>query len=161
MIKSQFRRSRASLAAGAALLVGAVLTQGCLQREVKKQNPTTSNVFVEQIVNTAIDKIDLLFVIDNSVSMADKQEILALAVPQMVKRLVNPLCVDGQGNKTENTGQCPSGSAPEFNPVNDIHIGVVSSSLGGHGSRSCPRIDTMDPEWKNDDQGHLIGSVRG
>jgi hypothetical protein len=160
MIKSQFRRSRASIVAGVALLVSAALTQGCLQREVKKQNPTTSNVFVEQIVNTTIDKIDLLFVIDNSVSMADKQEILALAVPEMVKRLVNPLCVDGNGNTTENPGDCPTGSAPEFNPVNNIHIGVISSSLGGHGSRSCPRVDP-DPIWKNDDQGHLIGSVRG
>lgn len=163
MIKSQFRRSRASIAAGAALLAGAVLTQGCLQREVKKQDPTTSNVFVGQINNAAIDKIDLLFVVDNSVSMADKQEILALAVPEMVKRLVNPLCVDADGNTVENPGEpqgCPDGFAEEFSAVDDIHIGVISSSLGGHGSRSCPRVDTMDPTWKNDDQGHLIGSVR-
>ena len=158
MIKSQSRRSRASFAAGAALLASAVLTQGCLQREVKKQNPNTSNVFVEQIANTAIDKIDLLFVIDNSVSMADKQEILAFAVPEMVKRLVNPLCKDVAGNTQPNPGECPSGTSPEFSPVDDIHIGVISSSLGGHGSRSCPRAEAG---WNNDDQAHLIGSVRG
>lgn len=159
MIKSLFRRSRVHLASGVVLTAAAVLTQGCLQREVKKQNPNTSNVFVEQIANTAIDKIDLLFVIDNSVSMADKQEILANAVPQMVNRLVNPRCVDSDGNAQDAgaDGSCPNGFGPEFNAVDDIHIGVISSSLGGHGSRSCPR---NDPMWYNDDQAHLMGSIR-
>jgi len=34
--------------------------------------------------------------IDNSLSMADKQEILAQAVPALVTRLIAPLCVDGR-----------------------------------------------------------------
>src|SRR5512144_1995052 len=44
------------------------------------------------------DKIDLLFMIDNSISMSDKQAILRAAVPDLVNRLVNPICVDAQGN---------------------------------------------------------------
>jgi len=32
-------------------------------------------LFVDQIVQTAVDRIDLLFMVDNSASMADKQDI--------------------------------------------------------------------------------------
>lgn len=159
-MKAAFRRTHKVLALGGLLLAGAVLTQGCLQREVKKQNPNTSNVFVEQIANTAINEIDLLFVIDNSVSMADKQEILKDAVPQMVERLVNPFCIDsasGQAVGNATNGTCPAGSAPEFNPVDDIHIGVITSSLGGHGASLCNRAEAG---YNNDDQAHLIPSVR-
>ena len=45
-------------------------------RPVEPQDPRTNNVYVDQIRQTAVDKIDLLFMIDNSISMADKQEIL-------------------------------------------------------------------------------------
>jgi len=38
-----------------------------------------------------------LFVIDNSLSMADKQNVLELSLPSFVTRLVNPLCVDTRG----------------------------------------------------------------
>src|SRR5688500_18126699 len=50
-------------------------------------------VTVEQIVQTSIDKIDVLFVVDNSSGMADKQALLSQAVPGLVERLVNPDCV--------------------------------------------------------------------
>lgn len=50
------------------------------------------------------------------------------------------------------------GTTPEFHPVEDIHIGVISSSLGGHGSGACPRQEAGS---FNDDQAHLIGSARG
>src|SRR5688500_8961314 len=40
----------------------------------------------------APDKLDLLFMIDNSISMSDKQEILRLAVSDLMDRLVNPIC---------------------------------------------------------------------
>src|SRR5262245_2080061 len=49
------------------------------------------------IVTTPADKVDLLMMIDNSRSMADKQLILALAVPDLLGRLVNPRCVDAAG----------------------------------------------------------------
>lgn len=38
-------------------------------------------------VTTTTDKVDLLLVIDNSISMADKQQILAATVPRLVQRL--------------------------------------------------------------------------
>jgi hypothetical protein len=122
------------------LLSGAgALTAGCLDRPVTPATPTTTNVFVSQIRATGVDKIDLLFMIDNSISMSDKQKILASAVPVLVQRLIQPTCVDENGTPTgpiaDSTGMCPAGMGlPEFKPIQDIHIGIVTSSLGDHGS---------------------------
>jgi len=128
---------------------------------VVKQKPNTSNVFVDQIIQTAVDKIDLLFMIDNSVSMQDKQEILKAAVPVLVKRLVTPICVDASGKPTgevSSGGVCPPGKgAAEFSPIGDIHIGIVSSSLGSHGGDVCATgaaTDTLD------DKARLVPSMR-
>jgi hypothetical protein len=158
---------RAGLAAAGAVTLVAGLATGCLDRKVVPAKPTTSNVFVSQIVQTSVDKIDLLFMIDNSVSMADKQDILRDAVPVLLGRLVAPICIDGSGNPTGETssaGLCakPNTSA-EFAPINDIHIGIVSSSLGAHGGNAvCNGMETgIDPTLvHDDDHGHLIGTVR-
>src|SRR6187549_3039814 len=92
------------------------------------------SLIVEQIVQTAIDKIDVLFVVDNSSGMADKQALLGQAIPGLVERLVNPDCVelDDDGNvfgrvPPDATGNCPDGLDVEFHPVDDIHIGVITS----------------------------------
>ncbi len=108
-----------------------------------------------------VSKLDLLFMIDNSSSMGDKQALLAQAVPDMLQRLVNPNCVDAQGNVVgpSQGGQCAQGHI-EFQPVADMHIGIVSSSLGGRGSDECDPAGTnpANPSLNahNDDQGHLI-----
>jgi hypothetical protein len=89
------------------------------------------------------DKIDLLFVIDDSGSMRDKQLILARALPDLVDRLINPLCVDpdtlapASSQPTGPLAACPGNTLREFNSVQDLHIGVVSTSLGGVGAGSC------------------------
>jgi uncharacterized spore protein YtfJ len=41
---------------------------------------------VSPISQQAVDKVDMLFMVDNSISMADKQQILTSAVPQLVDR---------------------------------------------------------------------------
>ncbi|MDP9002267.1 MAG: hypothetical protein M3O46_19410 [Myxococcota bacterium] len=115
------------------------------------------------IRNNVIDKVDLMFMIDNSASMGDKQALLAQAVPDLINRLVQPNCVDPMGKtlgiSDPNTGQCASGK-PEFPPVHDMHIGIVTSSLGGRGGNQCP-VDakneaSMNLSAHNDDQGELI-----
>ncbi|MEO6601478.1 MAG: hypothetical protein ABIQ16_16495 [Polyangiaceae bacterium] len=83
------------------------------------------------------DKLDVLFVIDNSVSMADKQNILKSSMPSFVNRLVNPLCVDAQGKPTavqpaSGALACVSGTR-ELKPVTNLHLGVITTSLGAHG----------------------------
>ncbi|WP_437302721.1 hypothetical protein [Sorangium sp. So ce388] len=103
------------------------------------------------------DKVDLLFVVDNSGSMADKQEVLRLALADFVSGITNPTCVDPTGSPvSEQPGSglsaCPAGSSRVRTPVNDMHIGVISSSLGGHGSGACPA--TTSPS--NVDMAHLL-----
>lgn len=131
---------------------------GCLQREVVEQIPSTSNVFIERVPNRTINEIDLLFVIDNSTSMADKQAILRTAVPQMVRRLVTPRCENAQGETLPNPGTCPPGYGPEFRPVDDIHIGVISSSLGDHGIETVCARDEVGRN--NNDRALLLPRVR-
>ncbi len=112
-------------------------------------------------VLTQSGKVDLLFMIDNSGSMGDKQELLRQAIPDLIGRLIGPKCIDDSnvivGDSTN--GVCTVGHL-EFKPVPDIHIAIVSSSLGGAGSDSCP-ADSVNPldnslSRHNDDQGHLI-----
>ncbi len=158
LLKRSFGAVRKAAIGVASLGIAASLTAGCLQRPVQKQEPKTNNVYVDQIRQTAVDKIDLLFMIDNSISMADKQAILADAVPVLVNRLISPVCVDAEGNSLGASvdGACAQGE-PEFNAIRDIHIGIVSSSLGAHGGDVC----TEPAPRTNDDKAQLIAAVRG
>jgi len=102
------------------------------------------------------DKIDLLFMIDGSGSMGDKQQILALALPDLVRRLTNPRCVAPDGTPaatqpTRPTAPCSEGFEREFNPVQDMHIGVISSNLGSHGAAGGCLLGQNE-----DDGGHLV-----
>ncbi|KYF87878.1 hypothetical protein BE17_52840 [Sorangium cellulosum] len=106
---------------------------------------------------TAIDKIDLLLAIDNSGSMADKQALLALAVPDLVASLVNPRCIHSTGEAPPVAVRSPNDACPadfrrEFEPIKDIHVGIISSSLGGHGASSCPASASAS----NMDMAHLL-----
>ncbi len=116
------------------------LSMGCLRRPVTKEEPTTKISFETSVPQPAIDKIDLLVMIDNSASMADKQRILARAVPDLVQGLVQPKCVDKVSRVPTGTlsdptkpedQMCPAGAQPVFPPITDMHLGVISSSLGG------------------------------
>ncbi len=105
--------------------------------------------------------VDLLFMIDNSASMGDKQELLRQAVPDLLHRLTAPNCVDASGASlgVSVNGACTAGK-PEFLPVADIHLGIVSSSLGGRGGDLCKAADlspvTPTLSRHNDDSAHLI-----
>jgi hypothetical protein len=164
---SQSKRSawtlmRAGLAGLGVMLGGAAVTAGCLDRPVAPAVPKTSNVYVDEIRQTAVDKIDLLFMIDNSISMADKQAILAEAVPLLVQRLITPICVDKDGNPTSGNanadGMCPQGmGTAEFQPIKDIHVGVITSSLGSHGAKGAKDVCVAA---EDDDHAHLLGQIR-
>jgi hypothetical protein len=84
------------------------------------------------------EKMDLLFVIDNSVSMAKKVSIMGAAASRLVRRLTSPDCLAAGGERSPSVGGvCPAGTELEFRPVSDLHVGVITSSLGGSGSTSC------------------------
>jgi hypothetical protein len=128
---------RAFLMVGLCTIASAVAS-ACMTRPIASTEPHTSNLFVAPIHNEVINKIDLLFMIDNSSSMGDKQKLLAQAVPQLVDRLVVPRCVGEHGEthtRTNLTEACPENTSPEFRAVRDIHVAVITSSLGSHGAR--------------------------
>jgi hypothetical protein len=131
--------------AGVVVGVGAVVA-GCLTRPVAAGNPSTQTQVAIQVPNQVINKIDMLFDIDNSASMGDKQQYLIQAIPDLVDGLVNPNCIDNAtsaitGKSMQGAG-CPAGSNPEFPAVKDMHIGIVSSALGS-------RLSEIDPTGVN------------
>ena len=173
--RSAWTLLRAGLAGLAVMVGGAAVTAGCLDRPVAPAVPKTSNVYVDEIRQTAVDKIDLLFMIDNSISMADKQAILADAVPLLVTRLITPLCVtactdnncsaaemrDGKASNPPEyadalTGKC-KGGAPEFSAIKDIHVGVITSSLGSHGAAG---VKDVCVSAEDNDHAQLLGKLR-
>lgn len=107
---------------------------------------------------TTASRVDLLLTIDNSRSMADKQEILSLAVPSLVQSLTNPRCLDADGVPAADqpsgpSRPCPSGTTREFPPVTDLHLGVITTSLGDHGGDVC---SDESPGTNNNDHARLI-----
>jgi len=69
------------------------------------------------------DKLDMLFMVDNSQSMEQEQASLRQQLPRLVNMLTS-------GDSDEDGRQ-------DFPPVSDIHLGVVSSDLGLPGLESA------------------------
>src|SRR5687767_14333430 len=157
LIRRWARRGVARVVVGGGVLVA------CTTRPVAELSPKTINISVELVANSAVDKIDLLFMIDNSRSMADKQVTLSEAVPALVRRLVTPPCIGAGGvpldMNTDAEGRCAQGR-PEFRPIRDIHIGVITSSLGAHGGQLCLPHDQVPDSQDNVDNAHLLGSLQ-
>lgn len=83
----------------------------------------------------APSKMDLLFIIDNSRSMTDKQRLFAQVLPELVERLVSD---SGLGS--------------------DLHVGVITTSLGSYGASTCVQTTATASE-QNVDMAHLLGSL--
>ncbi len=123
---------------------------------------STANIGLGLTLKTA-KKVDLLFDIDNSASMGDKQAYLAKAIPDLVRRLVTPNCLDSAGQVTgvsDANGNCTTGTV-EYPPVHDMHVGVITSSLGPRLGNQCqPDATQITPQGPvprhNDDKAHLI-----
>jgi hypothetical protein len=75
-------------------------------------------------------KLDLLFVVDNSNSMAEEQAMLAGAFPALISALFEPPADPGTGE-------------PLYAAVTDLNVGVVSSDMGvgGYTVRTCEGND--------------------
>ena len=169
-VRSEWTRRVMRFAVGAAVLV---LIQGCSRSRLKpglleaqrESEPLRPPRDTQRIVFETIDKVDLLFVIDNSPSMADKQELLGEAVPTLLERLINPPCIsvvdrnDAVAVDGPEAG-CPMGYEKEFEPLIDLHVGVVTSSLGTHGGDLCGPDGPGEFNPTQDDHGHLLASVR-
>jgi hypothetical protein len=86
----------------------------CLNRKVASREPNIQTNIVETINQARINKVDLLFVIDNSGSMRQEQKLLKQQIRIMVEELISPTV---QGPHTPL-------------PVEDLHLGIVSTDLG-------------------------------
>jgi hypothetical protein len=80
-------------------------------------------------------KVDLLFVIDNSASMGDKQLLLSTSVGRILRRLIQP--------------------SGDHAPVADLHLGVISTSLGTMGGDVC---NAANP--RTNDHAHLLNASK-
>ena len=108
------------------------------------------------------NKLDVLFVVDNSVSMSDKQNILKVSLPSVVSRLINPLCLDPEGypvvsQPASGADACITGNR-EVKPVKDMHLGVITSSIGSHGGSVCSTPTLADEHL--DDRAELLPTQR-
>jgi hypothetical protein len=157
-------RRRSAPIAIASLTLAVSASAGCLDRPIAPLSPLTTSTVTDRLAQSGVDKIDLLLMVDNSRSMADKQAILAAAVPDLVQGILNPSCVDATGTPIPSqmqpmspTAPCPTG-AREFTPVLDVHVGIITSSLGTLGADGCETATTTvcPNSTALDDQGQLV-----
>jgi hypothetical protein len=82
----------------------------------------------------ALSKLDLLLMIDNSRNTAEKQRLLADAVTWLL-------------------------TSPEAPPLSadDIHVGVITSSLGSHGASGANDVCVVSDD---NDRAHLVATMR-
>jgi hypothetical protein len=91
------------------------LLAGCPDRTISEVTPEQGRVETKDIPITVNRDIDILFVIDNSKSMEDKQLNLVANFPDFINVLEN----------------IPGG-------LPNVHIGVVSSDMGGNATQDGP-----------------------
>ncbi|MGZ3423120.1 MAG: hypothetical protein ACXVEE_34985, partial [Polyangiales bacterium] len=94
----------------------------CLDRPVVNIEPSNTKVTIETLSVHKVEKVDLLLVVDGSLSMADKQSELGKRIPELISALTTPN-VDPKTGKT--------------NRVFDVHVGVISTNLGANGTGFC------------------------
>jgi hypothetical protein len=128
-----------------------LVASGCIDRDLKPINPCTQSGIVERVRVNNVDKVDLLFMIDNSGSMSEEQASLAMQIPRLVRVLAtgdrNP-DVDADGDGT------PNDIGDDFPAVRSLQIGVVSSDMGVGGFN----VDTCRENPNFGDNGLLLHS---
>jgi hypothetical protein len=102
---------------------------GCPKQELAPLGPCTVSAVSERVDQSGVSDVDLLFVIDNSGSMASEQLKLAQQLPNLVTVLTS-----GDRFPGVDDADLPAGATPEnrkFTPVKTLHLGVVSTNAGG------------------------------
>jgi hypothetical protein len=114
-------------------IVGALaaISGGCLERDLQPLNPCLVSGVARQIEASSVDKVDLLFVVDNSDSMKEEQDSLKKEFPTLIKTLTSGQRADGT----------------TFPAVKSLHLGVVSTDMGVVG---IPGINGCEPNGGDD-----------
>lgn len=106
------------LRSGALLWVTCALsTTGCLERDSAPIGPEIGFGQNVSIGGGGVSAVDVLFVIDNSHSMDEEQENLAIQIPALVRDLASPPDRNGDGT-------------PDWNAVESLRIGIVTTDVG-------------------------------
>lgn len=126
-------RTAARLRTAMTALLAAGAMVACIDRPVSTVKPRTQSGVSEEIRNEAIDKVDLLLEVDNSGSMRENQTNIMAQFEPLINRLVNPPDANMDGR-------------PDYPPVKDLHVGVISSDLGTPGANiiGCSNSDLGD-----------------
>lgn len=107
---------RAAILGPRLLLVSFVVLAGCFERPLAALTPCTRARVSETIEIENVDNLDLLFVVDDSGSMAEEQSELIDRIPHLVQVLA--------------TGDSGLDGTIDFHPARSIHVGIVSSDMG-------------------------------
>jgi len=129
MSKSSARNPSRSMCSVAATGALALTLGACFDHTLEPIAPCVTLGSVETWVGTGIDKVDLLFMVDNSGSMSEEQASLGAELPRLVRVLTT-------GDRTGD-GLTPD----DFPPVRSLHLGVVTSDMGvaGFNVPTCMR----------------------
>ncbi|HEY6877470.1 MAG TPA: hypothetical protein VI299_05595 [Polyangiales bacterium] len=99
---------------------------GCPRQDLAPLNPCTVSAATTRVDQAGISKVDMLFMVDNSGSMANKQVKLSKLLPRMVNVLTS-------GDRY--WGQTPPAGITDkqryFTAVSSLNLAVVDSSMGG------------------------------
>jgi hypothetical protein len=102
------------------VLLTAALTSaasGCMDRELVPLAPCLVSGVTDRVEVQNVDRVDLLFVVDDSESMREEQAALRAQFPKLIRVLTSGDRDDG-------------GDTHDFTPPKDLHLGVVSTDLG-------------------------------
>jgi hypothetical protein len=136
---------------------------GCPNQELAPLIPCTVSTVSLDASQSGTDKVDLLFVIDNSGSMSEEQVKLKAELRRLVEVLTSG-DFDGVPNANGET---------DFQPVSSLRLGVVSTDLGSNGApgiRGCGNLSYAPTEQDVDaaktffdrphgDEGALLNST--
>jgi hypothetical protein len=118
------------------LLVASALLGACLEREGRPVSPCTRVNLTAQVSYDNVDRVDLLFMIDNSNSMAQEQASLAREIPTMIAILASG-DFDLNGSLDD---------PDDFDAIRDLNVGVITSDMGsgGYTQPTCTNSDFGD-----------------
>lgn len=115
---------RAQTLCHAVVVLLAALFFGCPGQDLAPLDPCTVSEASTRVDQAGVSKVDLLFMVDNSGSMANKQLRLAKELPRLVSVLTS-------GDRKFGTPPDPTDKARLFRPVTSLQLAVVNSSMGG------------------------------
>jgi hypothetical protein len=115
-----------------------VALTACLDRPLGHIEPQSTRVSVNRLLVQKVEKLDLLIVVDNSSSMKDKQSELGRRIPELIADVTKPTVDPDTGRVSQ---------------LFDVHVGVITSSLGSFGTGAC-HSGWYGPHM--DDRAHLL-----